>query len=70
LGQKYESWWGQRDPKELPKGSFLAVSATALQNGRGVPGKGFDLPTGYYLWLNHQKLITKIGYSIFVYKIE
>jgi hypothetical protein len=70
LGQKYESWWGQRDPKELPKGSFLAVSATALQGGRGVPGKGFDLPTGYYIWLDHQKLITKIGYSIFVYKIE
>jgi len=70
LGEKYESWWGQREKKELPKGAYLAVSATALQGGRGLPAKGFDLPTGYYLWLDDQKLITKIGYSIFVFKIE
>jgi 4-amino-4-deoxy-L-arabinose transferase-like glycosyltransferase len=70
LGKKYESWWGQRDPKELPKGSYLAVSATALQGGKGKPAKGFDLPTGYYLWLENYKPIVKIGYSIFVYFIE
>jgi len=70
LGQKYESWWGQRDPKELPKGSYLAVSATALQGGKGLPGKGFDQPTGYYLWLEKYKPIAKIGYSIFVFHIE
>jgi hypothetical protein len=70
LGEKYESWWGQRDPKELPKGSYLAVSATALQGGKGLPGKGFDQPTGYYLWLEKYKPIAKIGYSIFVFYIE
>jgi 4-amino-4-deoxy-L-arabinose transferase-like glycosyltransferase len=70
LKEKYESWWGQRDPKEIPKGSYLAVSATALQGGRGQPGKGFDQPTGYYLWLEKYKEIAKIGYSIFVYYIE
>jgi hypothetical protein len=70
LGEKYESWWGQRDPKELPKGSYLAVSATALQGGKGLPGKGFDQPTGYYLWLEKYKPIAKIGYSIFIFHIE
>jgi len=70
LGEKYESWWGQRDPKELPKRSYLAVSATSLQGGKGRPGKGFDQPTGYYLWLEKYKPITKIGYSIFVFQIE
>jgi 4-amino-4-deoxy-L-arabinose transferase-like glycosyltransferase len=70
LREKYESWWGQRDSKEIPKGSYLAVSATALQGGRGKPAKGFDQPTGYYLWLEKYKEITKIGYSIFVYYID
>jgi hypothetical protein len=70
LGEKYESWWGQKNPKELPKGSYLAVSATALQGGKGLPVKGFDQPTGYYLWLERYKPIAKIGYSIFVYFIE
>jgi 4-amino-4-deoxy-L-arabinose transferase-like glycosyltransferase len=70
LGQKYESWWGQRNPKELPKGSYLAVSVTALQGGKGLPVKGFDLPTGYYLWLDKYKPVAKIGYSIFVFHIE
>jgi len=70
LGKKYESWWGQRNPKEIPKGSYLAVSATALQGGKGQPAKGFDQPTGYYLWLENYKPTVKIGYSIFIYYID
>lgn len=70
LGEKYESWWGQRNQKELPKNSFLAISATSLQGGRGIPVKGFDQPWGYYFWLNDKNLVTKIGYSIFIYFIE
>jgi len=70
LDDKFLPWWGQRNPNEIPYGSYLAVSATLLQGGRAKPGAGFSEPTGYYLWLNNKKLITKIGYSIFVYKIE
>mgnify|MGYP001773355249 CR=1 FL=1 len=71
LGEKYESWWGQKDPKQLPKGSYFAISATALQGGRGAPAKGFDQPTGYYLWVNqYEPPIAKIGYSIFIYQIK
>jgi hypothetical protein len=71
LGQKYESWWKERDPKEIPKGSYLAVSATALQGGRGIGGKNFNEPWGQYLWLNSQEPpVAKIGYSIFVFKIK
>lgn len=70
LKEKFLPWWGQRDPKELPKGSYLAVSATFLQGGRGKPIQGFDQPTGYYQWLYQYKPIAKIGYSIFVYYID
>jgi len=71
LGEKFLPWWGQRDPKELPKGSFLAVSASQLQGGRGFPVKNYDGPVFYYLWLNqYEPPVTKIGYSIFVYKID
>jgi 4-amino-4-deoxy-L-arabinose transferase-like glycosyltransferase len=70
LGKKYESWWGQRNPKELKKGSYLAISATTLQGGRGNPVKGFDQATGYYLWLGKYQPVAKIGYSIFVFYID
>lgn len=70
LKEKFIPWWGQRDPKELPAGSYLAISATLLQGGRGVARPDFDQPTGYYRWLNEYKPVAKIGYSIFVYHIE
>jgi hypothetical protein len=70
LQEKYEPWWGDRNPKELPKGSYLAISATLLQGGRGEPVSGFNQAYGYYNWLYQYKPITKIGYSIFVYYIE
>jgi hypothetical protein len=70
LKEKYAPWWGARDESEFPKGNYLAVSATFLQNGRGVAGPGFNQPTGYYRWLDKYKPITKIGYSIFVYQID
>lgn len=70
LKEKYAPWWGTRDPNELPKGSYLAISATFLQGGRGKPAPGFNQPNGYYLWLNQYKPIAKIGYSIFIYKID
>lgn len=69
--EKFEPWWGTKDQKELPKGSYLAVSVSHLQGGRGLPAKGFNQPTGYYLWLNkYEPPIDKIGYSIFIYYIN
>ena len=70
LKEKYVPWWGQRNPEEFPKGNYLAVSATFLQGGRGELAPGFNQPTGYYRWLNKYTPVTKIGYSIFVYRIE
>jgi len=70
LGTKFAPWWGSRDPKELPKGSYLAVSASFLQGGQGKKIPGLQAPEGYYLWLNEYTPVAKIGYSIFVYKIE
>jgi len=70
LKNKFAPWWGTRDPKELPKGSYLAVSATLLQGGRGEPVPGFTQSSGYYRWLDKYEPVAKIGYSIFVYHIE
>ncbi len=70
LKEKYAPWWGQRNPEEFPKGNYLAVSATFLQGGKGELAPGFNQPTGYYRWLNKYTPITKIGYSIFIYRIE
>jgi len=70
LKEKFEPWWGTKNPNDLPKGSYLAISASFLQGGRGTPVPGFDQSSGYYRWLYQYEPITKIGYSIFVYKIE
>ena len=70
LKEKYVSWQGTKNPEELPKGSYLAVSATFLQGGRGEPASGFNQSSGFYRWLDKYKLVTKIGYSIFVYYID
>jgi hypothetical protein len=69
LGDRFQPWWSDRDPKELPPNSWLAVSATLLQGGRGRPVSGFDQKTGYYNWLNQYKPVEIIGHSIFVYQI-
>jgi len=70
LKEKFREWHGNFNPKELPKGSYLAVSATFLQGGRGTPVAGFNQPYGYYNWLDTYKPVAKIGYSIFVYYIN
>jgi hypothetical protein len=70
LGDKFQSWWGDRNPQELPSGSYLAVSATLLQGGRGRVSVGSDLKSDNYKWLNAYEPVAVIGNSIFVYRIE
>jgi len=70
LKEKYLPWQGNWSPNDFPKGNYLAVSATFLQGGRGLPVAGFNQPWGYYLWLDKYQPIAKIGYSIFVYYIK
>ena len=70
LKEKFSPWWGSRDPSELPPNSWLAVSATFLQGGRGLPTPDLNEETGYYKWLDQYEPITVIGHSIFVYHIE
>ena len=69
LKEKYASWSGDRNKKELPQGSYLAISATLLQGGKGIPTLGFDQLTGYYRWLDDYQPITRAGNSIFIYYI-
>ena len=65
LGSAYEelAWNGGRQE------GWIAISATLLQGGRGIPAKGFDQNTTNYMWLNEYEPVAKIGYSIFVYYI-
>jgi len=51
--------------------SYLAVSATFLQNdlGRRV-GALSNQPGGFYSWLNQYQPTKVIGNSIFVYHIQ
>lgn len=69
LGDKYEEWHAEYDP-EKAKNSWLAVSATFLQQNRAIPTKGFEKPTDLYFWLNQYEPVTVIGNSIFVYYIK
>ena len=56
--------------REISQKGWLAVSASVLQGAC----KGDKIPCSYneraYIWLDQYKPVTKIGYSIFVYKIE
>ncbi|MCX6758311.1 MAG: glycosyltransferase family 39 protein [Candidatus Nealsonbacteria bacterium] len=70
LKEKFQPWWGTRPQSDLPKGSYLAVSATLLQGGRGFVKPGSDLGHGYYNWLDAYTPIAVIGHSIFVYRID
>jgi hypothetical protein len=69
LGNRAEVWHADYDPQKA-KNSWLAVSATFLQQNRAMPTKGFEKRTDYYLWLNDYKPISIIGNSIFVYYIK
>jgi hypothetical protein len=69
VGYRLGKKWQKFDPQKGPQKGWLAVSATFLQGGRGTPVKGFDQPTGFYLWLNKYKPYTRAGNSIFVYYI-
>jgi hypothetical protein len=68
--EKYAPWRGTQKEEELPKGNYLAVSASFLQGGRGMPGPGFNEPTLYYRWLDKYPIVDKVGYSIFIYWID
>jgi 4-amino-4-deoxy-L-arabinose transferase-like glycosyltransferase len=70
LGDKYQGWWSSRSQNELPKGSYLAISATFLQGQRGRVKAGDNLTSGQYGWLNNYAPVAVIGHSIFVYHIQ
>jgi 4-amino-4-deoxy-L-arabinose transferase-like glycosyltransferase len=67
-------WWQQwsiyQGIEDFPRGNYLAVSATFLQNGRGKPKNGQNLYWGCYNWLNNYQPVAQIGNSIFVYYIN
>ena len=68
LGNKYE----KLDAGNISqRHGWLAVSATLLQGGRAFsPAKGSRQNTIYYEWLDQYEPTAKIGYSIFVYRLD
>lgn len=69
FGDKYQPWWGDRNPNELPSNGWLAVSTTLLQGGRGKTVHGYNEKTDYYNWLNQYEPVEIINNSIFIYQI-
>ena len=67
LKDKFEGWTCGNKKEDFPKGGYLAVSASYIQSGSSVVG---DQATGCYRWLKNYQPIERIGYSIFVYKID
>jgi dolichyl-phosphate-mannose--protein O-mannosyl transferase len=71
LGDKYIAWNSDKDPSEIPAGSYLAVSANQMMGQRAKAINGYDQPTNKYNWLDaYEPPIAKIGYSIFIYRIK
>ncbi|MFH1671396.1 MAG: glycosyltransferase family 39 protein [Candidatus Portnoybacteria bacterium] len=70
LGEKFQPWWGDRNPNDLNSGDWLAVSASLLQGGKGCPTPSLGGTFGYYRWLNEYEPAATIGNSIFVYNIK
>lgn len=68
---KYIVWdHAKNNPSEVPKGSYFAVSINQMQGGRAKPTQDYNGNCSYYGWLNNYTPIARIGYSIFVYKID
>ncbi len=69
LKEKYVRWECTNQEQDFPKNNYLAISATFLQSGRGIPIPQLEHPAFCYVWLDKHQLVEKIGYSIFVYYI-
>ncbi len=68
LGNRYEKLDANNASQRR---GWLAVSATLLQGGRAFsPNKGVKQDTVYYTWLDQYEPVAKIGYSIFIYKLD
>ncbi len=70
LKDRHTRWQGTNSPNDFPKGNYLAVSASQLQGGRGIPASDYDRSTDFYMWLNDYKPVKIIGNSIFIYYID
>jgi len=59
------------DPATIPLGSWLAVSANQMMGQRAVAAPDYNQPTDKYNWLaKYDPPVAKIGYSIFIYRIQ
>jgi len=67
---KYQSWWCDRPPDQLPKTAGWRFQQLFLQGGRGTPAPESDIKGGCYRWLDNYQPATVIGNSIFVYHIQ
>jgi hypothetical protein len=67
LGNKWEGFhpWDGKEQK-----GWVAISATLLQEGRGVAVHNFDGSTTHYMWLNDYEPVARAGKSIFIFYID
>ncbi|MCP6719136.1 MAG: glycosyltransferase family 39 protein [Patescibacteria group bacterium] len=62
--------WERLNPFEGFQRGWLAVSATLLQGGRGIPVHNFSGSVDYYRWLDGYEPAARAGKSILIYYID
>lgn len=66
LGDKFEPWQSSRGPAS----GWFAISATFRQGAFGTPIQNFERrPEDSYEWLRGHEPVTRVGYSIFIYRL-
>ncbi|MDP3794412.1 MAG: glycosyltransferase family 39 protein [bacterium] len=65
LGERYEFLYPERGPQR----GWIAISATLLQNGRGLPAPDFHDTSRNFSWLDAYEPVGRAGKSIFIYNI-
>ena len=71
LGEKFEPWWSARGKPNPETGDpeWFAISATFRQGAFGRLVRGFErAPEDSYFWLRDAEPVSRVGYSIFIYR--
>lgn len=70
FGNRALEWHGHYSREQMTQSDYLALSATFRQNDLGRLTPGFRGKNGYYQWLENMEPVSKIGQSIWIYKVK
>lgn len=70
FGNRALEWHGHYSREQMTQSDYLALSATFRQNDLGRLTPSFHDKNGYYQWLEKMEPVSKVGQSIWVYKVK